>query len=143
MIYKRKPRNFTPRFEIVSCFFEFQGKVLLLKRQENKPQGGKWGFPAGKMSAGENRKKAMLREIEEETGHAPKSKNIKFFRTNYVSHDGYEFTFHKFHYLLEELPTVTIHPEEHSEFVWVSVKKALSMPLVPDEDECIKMYYNF
>ena len=68
MIYKTKPDNFSPRFEIVSCFVESDGKILLLHRQYHKPQGNTWGVPAGKVDKDEDIFQAIAREIAEEAG---------------------------------------------------------------------------
>jgi ADP-ribose pyrophosphatase YjhB (NUDIX family) len=49
MISKNKPENFTPKFEVVSCFVEYKNEILLLLRQDHKPQGNTYGVPAGKI----------------------------------------------------------------------------------------------
>jgi len=66
MIYKTEPENFISRFEIVSCYVEHDGKILILHRQNHKPQGNTWGLPAGKIDDNEDKIEAMLREIFEE-----------------------------------------------------------------------------
>ena len=43
------------------------GKILLIKRA-NEPYKGFWSLPGGKVNHGEHLEKAILREIEEETG---------------------------------------------------------------------------
>ena len=35
-IYLEKPAEFNPRFEIAACYLEYQDKILILHRQENK-----------------------------------------------------------------------------------------------------------
>jgi 8-oxo-dGTP pyrophosphatase MutT (NUDIX family) len=67
MISKNKPENFTPKFEIVSCFVQYQDKILLLRRQDHKPQPNTYGVPAGKIDKGETPIQAMQREGKEET----------------------------------------------------------------------------
>ena len=37
MLYKEQPKNFTPKFEVVSCFVEYKDEILLLLRQDHKP----------------------------------------------------------------------------------------------------------
>ena len=49
MIFPRKPVNFHPKFDVVSCFLDKEDKFLLLKRSPNKPQGSTWAMPAGKV----------------------------------------------------------------------------------------------
>lgn len=43
------------------------GQVLLVQRA-NPPDAGHWGFPGGKLEAGETLPEAALRELQEETG---------------------------------------------------------------------------
>ncbi|MEI6118972.1 MAG: hypothetical protein WCP92_07315 [bacterium] len=38
MLYKEKPADFNPKFEVVSCFVEYKNEILLLLRQDHKPQ---------------------------------------------------------------------------------------------------------
>ncbi len=68
MIKKEEPKNFNPVFEVVASFCENQKKILLLHRQDKKPEGNTWGLPAGKIQNNENLHKAIKREINEETG---------------------------------------------------------------------------
>ncbi len=49
MISRNKPENFTPKFEVVSCFVEYNDEILLLLRQDHKPEGNTYGVPAGKI----------------------------------------------------------------------------------------------
>jgi 8-oxo-dGTP diphosphatase len=44
-----------------------RGQVLLVRRA-NPPDRGKWGFPGGRIEAGESIGAAALRELREETG---------------------------------------------------------------------------
>ena len=44
------------------------GNILIAQRPQNKHQGGKWEFPGGKVEAGESRRAALARELNEELG---------------------------------------------------------------------------
>ena len=49
MIYHESvPIDFNPAFEVVSCFVEHNGEILLLHRNNDKSEGGKWGTPGGR-----------------------------------------------------------------------------------------------
>jgi len=49
MIYTNKPQGFIENIQVVACYLEHDGKILLLQRQPNKTHGGRWGLPAGKI----------------------------------------------------------------------------------------------
>lgn len=141
MIYKNRPKKFTPRFEIVSCYIECNGKILLLHRHENKSEGNRWGVPAGKIDLGENELEAMAREIKEETGQLISKLDLTYLDKVYVKYPEYHFVYHMFRTKLDKLPQVILSKNEHQDYDWVSPKDALTYPLVRELDRCIKMFY--
>ncbi len=141
VIYEKRPENFNSRFEIVSCFFECADKILLLHRQDDKPEGNTWGVPAGKIDEGENLAEAMLRELREETGFKLSAEELVYFQKIYVRYSEYDFIYHIFHTKIEEEVQVSISDKEHKDFKWVSPKEALGMPLIPELGSCIKLFY--
>lgn len=143
MIHEKKPEGFNPSFEIVSCFVEFKGRILLLHRQDHKPEGGTWGVPAGKTIDGEEVPDAVLREVEEETGLCLPRGEIKYFKKVYVRYPRYDFVYHIFHSKLDDdvMHRVKINDGEHKSFRWVTPSEALEMPLIGDLDSCIKLFY--
>jgi mutator protein MutT len=59
----------TPRPPIAAAIaVVLRGERLLLVRRSHKPDAGRWGFPGGKIEAGETVIAAALRELAEETG---------------------------------------------------------------------------
>lgn len=50
-----------------------QGRVLLARRPDHVHQGGLWEFPGGKLDPGEDIRRALVRELEEELGLTPTS----------------------------------------------------------------------
>jgi len=141
MVYKKIPKQFNPRFEVVSCFLECAGEILLLYRNADKSEGNRWGAPAGKMDPGEDRFAAIIRETQEESGHSIAPEKLEFLTTVFVVYPEYHFTYHIFRIRLERKPKITISKNEHSAYRWVSPPAALKLPLVKDEDQCIKMFY--
>ena len=141
MVYKTAPKNFNPRFEIVSCYVEYGGKILLLHRHKEKSQGDKWGVPAGKMEKGEKLVDAMIREAREETGLTIKPSELEYLEKVFVRYPGYDFVYHMFRMKLEAKHSVVLSSKEHQAFCWVTPKQALKMNLVNDLDACIKMSY--
>ncbi|MCX6742571.1 MAG: NUDIX hydrolase [Candidatus Pacearchaeota archaeon] len=140
MIYLEKPKDFNPRFEIVSCFVEFSGEIVLLLRQDHKPEGNTWGVPAGKLEE-KDLTQAVLREIREETSQIIDPKKISYFQAVYVRYPTYDFVYHIFHTNLEQKPEIRINPKEHKEYKLVSPQVALTMPLIQDLDACIELFY--
>jgi len=139
MIYEDKPLNFNPKFEAVGCFIEYEGKMLLLLRQDFKPNGNTWGLPSGKINQKENPKKAVLREIEEETGI--ELENVNFLKKVYVKYPEYDFIYYIFHAKLDKMPKIKINNSEHKEFIWKYPKDTLNFKVIRDLDNCIKLFY--
>ncbi len=141
MIYKEKPLNFNPKFEVVSCFMEFGGEILLLHRQDHKPQGDTWGVPAGKVDSGEEILETMTREIREETGLVLLPRQLSYFGKVFVRYLEYDFVYHIYHTKLDSKQEIVINLTEHKDFKWVFPEDALNMPLIQDLDACIKLFY--
>jgi mutator protein MutT len=140
MIFEKQPDNFNSSCEVVSCFVECNGNILILHRQDHKPQGNTWGVPAGKIDSGESLVEALKREVEEETGL--RLENPKYFKKFFVRYPEFDFIYYVFHEQIEGLPEVRISEGEHKAFLWIEPSKALELPLILDEDLCIKSFYN-
>lgn len=141
MIYKTTIGLFNPQFEVVSCFFEYDGKILLLHRQDDKPWGNKWGVPAGKVDSNETKTDAMVREIKEETGFNIRPHNLRYFDKVNIRHPDSDFVYYMFNTKLDSQPDIVINLNEHKDFRWVPLMSTLNMSLVSDLDECIKAFY--
>jgi len=139
MLYKEKPENFNPKFEVVSCFVEYQNEILLLLRQDYKPEGNTYGVPAGKADKGENPTQAIQREGKEET--QVDLKGAEYIDKRYVRYPDYDFVYHMFVKRFKEKPPVTINPEEHKAYRREDRKEALKLDLIRDLDECIRITY--
>lgn len=126
---------------MVSCYIEFEGKILLLFRESHKLEGNKWGMPAGKIHSGESEQEAVIREIKEETGLGVAPEKLNYCRKVYVRYPDYDFIYHIFSFQLELQAQIKINPREHREYAWVTPQEALGMQLVADLDGCIKMHY--
>ena len=136
-----KPENFNPKFEVVSCFMENNGEILLLQRQDHKPQGNTWGVPAGKIDTGETPKTAILRELFQETGFSADENKIIYFKSVFVRYPEYDFIYHIFSLKIDERPIIKITDGEHKNFQWLTPTEALKINLIQDEDASIKMFY--
>lgn len=141
MLYHQQPDNFKPKFEVVGNFVQYQDKIILLRRQNNKPQGNTWGIPSGKIDEGEDLITATCRETFEETGIIIPRTELKFFKTTYVRYADYDFVYHMFSYILTTPVATSLSTTEHKEIKWVTVREAFSLPLIEDLDECLKLFF--
>lgn len=142
MIFQDEPSDFHPKFEVVSCFIETKGEILLLHRQDHKPEGNTWGVPAGKVDPNETISEAMTREIREETGIKISFSIMKYFGKLYVRYPNCDFVYHTFGVQINKPQKVILNIKEHKDFKWLSPKDALNLPFVKDMDSCIKLFYN-
>ncbi len=141
MLYLKKPEGFNPTLEAVGCFVEYDGEILLLHRQDSRPQGNTWGIPSGRMDDGEALMEAVCREIREETGYVIPPPKVSHFAKTYVRFSDYDFVYHIFHTRMDEKREVLRNPREHKDSMWTSPNAALSLPLIQDLDSCIKLFY--
>jgi len=141
MIYKEIPENFNPKFEVVSCYLEHDGNILLLHRNDTKPEGNTWGLPAGKLDGDEDIMEAMAREIFEETGYLVDFSELKYLDKVYVKYPDYSFIYHMFKIILGSRPEIKVSPKEHKNYQWVTPREALNLNYIEDLDACIKLSY--
>jgi 8-oxo-dGTP pyrophosphatase MutT (NUDIX family) len=126
---------------VASCFIENNDKILLLHRQDSKPQGDTWGMPAGKIDSGEDVYDAVLREISEETGLNILKPDIKYYKKLCVRYKEYDFVYYIFNTKYEKTPEIIINKKEHKEYGWFTPKEALKLKGIEGLDKCIKMFY--
>jgi len=141
MIYKNVPKKFNPIFEIVSCYVEHNGKILLLHRHEHRSEGNRWGVPAGKVDSGEKILDAMIRELQEETGQKLLPTQLEYLNKVYVKYPEYHFIYHMFRTKLNNSPKIILSKNEHKAYKWILPRDALNLQLVRELDRCILMFY--
>jgi 8-oxo-dGTP pyrophosphatase MutT (NUDIX family) len=135
-------KNFNPKFDVASCIIEYDGKILFLKRQKNKPQPNKYSLPAGKIENDESVEDGIIREVFEETGINLKKDKVKYLKKRYVQYTNYQFIYHSFFYKLDNMPIIKINEVEDQEYKWVDIKEVLSLDLIQDEDKCLEEFIN-
>lgn len=141
MISKDKIENFNKKFDVVSVFIEHDGEILLVHRQDHKPQGDTWAVVAGKVDQDEDLVDALIREIEEEIGLKVEKNNCKYFEQYYVRYPEYDFLYHIFHLPLNKKPILELNSDELKNHQWIKPEHALKLNLIQDEDMCIKLFY--
>lgn len=143
MIYQAPPENFNPKLEAAGCFVKCNGEILLLHRQDHRPEGNTWGLPAGKINQGEKALDSVVREIKEETGLVIPESEISYLGKIYVRYPTYDSIFHVFETRVESKQGIKINLNEHKDFKWVSPENASNLELIEDLDQGIKIFCNF
>lgn len=143
MIYREQPSNFNSRYNVVAAFVESQNNILFLQRDLAKPEGGRWGLPAGKVDPRESLQDAVFREVREETDlRVHMFSRIIFERSVFVRWPEKDFIYHMFRLVCHELqPRITLNPQEHSGCGWFNPLLSLRLDLVPDQAECTRIVY--
>jgi mutator protein MutT len=141
MLSLDRPEGFEPAVTVVGCYMEHEGRFVVLRRLPHKRAGDRWGLPAGKIEPGETPKQAMVREICEETGVVVEEGLLVPHESWYVEHPDRRFVFHTFSIALDQRPDVALHPDEHHEYRWVTPSEALELPLILDQEACIRTRY--
>ena len=139
MIFNKKPDNFDPIFEVVSCFNLYEGRILFLLRHADKKQGDTWGLVAGKVEKNETLKQAMARESREEVNLEINESDLIYLKKVYVRYPDYDFIFHMFKNELILKPNIKVNNTEIVDYQWVKYKELLNLNLIKDADECIKL----
>ncbi|HRD55601.1 MAG TPA: NUDIX hydrolase [Parachlamydiaceae bacterium] len=144
---ERKPiEPFTPEMEAAGCCCLFEDKILLLKRHSDKPYGGTWGVPGGKMEKNEAIRACAIREVLEEAGLDIDDETLTFMGTLYCrinqNDQPFSYTFHLFQKKFHTLPKLDIGLDEHVEAKWVTFDEASKLPLIIGGKEVLDYWFN-
>jgi|SRR3989344_1874253 len=142
MIFKEPPADFKKQIDVVGCYVLHESRFLMLHRHAHKSNGNTWGLPAGKRDGDEALPVAMRRELREETGIEVSESSLLFFDSVAVRHAVHDIEYHMFSVSLPERPNVRLSESEHHDFRWVTPAEALALPLVHDQDECIRLFFD-
>lgn len=141
-VYYTKPDRFEIQVEASGCYFWCNNRLLLLKRHHDKPQGGTWGVPGGKLEPEETPKQAVIREIQEEIG-VDISHDASYITTLYVALPHISYAFHMYYKLCDSFPELDLQLEEHDEARWVSFSDAFALPLVKAGKEALELFQQY
>ena len=139
-VYREPPSDFHPTVEAAGCYCTYNDKILLLKRNPTRPQGGKWGVPGGKLEKGEDPRSAVIREIYEEVGLDIDDDELKEIGKLYVRLPNLDYVFHMFYKSFQSHPQIKLGLEEHEEAVWVNLDEAYKLPLIAGGVEALEYY---
>lgn len=139
-IYSDKPENFSPSFEVVTCYMRCGENYLFLKRSLGKDEGGKWCIPGGKKEPKETLDEAICREILEETNIPLEKDSLVYLGKLYLIKKNISYTYHMYDWETKELPKVSLN-NEHTAFCWLSLKDAFSYPIITGTQEIFQHIY--
>jgi len=105
--------------EVVAAVIMQDGKVLCVQRPQNDKEyiSLKWEFPGGKVEVGENRKDALLREIQEEL--AAEIHELQYLMTVEHSYPDFHLTMHAYICALKQ-GEITLR--EHVDMKWLATE---------------------
>jgi len=141
-VYTEPPEDFAPKMEVSGCYCKYHGKLLLMQRNPQKPQGGTWCVPGGKLEKGETPLDAVIREVNEECGIQLCKENLRYCRKVFVRFPENDFVLHLFKAKLSAAPGILrIALKEHSDYRWVTLDEAVQMNLIPGGKENLYLQY--
>ncbi|HFK5562535.1 TPA: (deoxy)nucleoside triphosphate pyrophosphohydrolase [Elizabethkingia anophelis] len=103
-----------------------KGRILLCRRKPEKPLGGYWEFPGGKIEVGETEEESLYRELQEELGIRVEIE--RYFKS--VVHDYDAFTIELIAYICRSGQSVCVLTD-HDEYEWVDKSELLNWKLAP------------
>lgn len=134
------PKNSKSNFEVAGCFCMYDGKILLMERTGGQREGGKWGFPAGKVESGEDALSTAVRELKEETDIDVLPQNMLFIHKAHVKYPDTDFIIHMFHTKLAAIPDIKLDLAENIKYVWVYPHEAFKLDLVRGNDNLLEVF---
>lgn len=146
MVHIFKPNNFKPDSEFISCFFECDDKILLLKRSEHLPEGGKWEPPSCEIKGdvvSEDIELLIKKKAYELTGIILESNEITYLNTLYLvlKEPEVQYICYTFHTRFLIIPDVSLRPNAHRDYVWIKPSEAVELPLVTDLEKSLRLFY--
>ncbi|MGE5196734.1 MAG: NUDIX hydrolase [Anaerolineae bacterium] len=141
-VFLEPPKNFNAKIEVAGCFVAVGDHFLFLKQHPDDSEANTWGVPGGKIGKAENAQSCSVREVYEETGVNLERIPPRFLGKVYIRYPEIDFVYWMFEASLESYPvTIVIDPAEHTEYRWMTLEEALTLPLIRGEEECIHLVY--
>ena len=116
------------------ALIDWQGKVLISLRSENKILPNFWEFPGGKIKTNESPDDAIIREIKEELSLAINKKSLKPISFNTYTYD--EFNAIIFFYICRSWNGTPLS-NENKKILWIEIDKLKNYKLLPGNSKFI------
>lgn len=120
---------------VAACaLVDIDGRVLLTRRPVGKPMAGLWEFPGGKVEAGEQPERTLIRELKEELGIAVNRDCLA--PLTFASH-----AYEDFHLLMPlwicRRWEGAVDAQEGQELAWVRPQRLREYPMPPADTPLI------
>ena len=145
-VYPALPEGSKVKFSISAFYLNHGNETLILKRSENvATNSAREGIPGGKKEKGESDLEAALREAREETGIDLEKDfpavEIETLKPVFVTLSPSAcFLYSAYSANLPYKPTITIRPEEHLGYHWLTLQEARDkLGLIDGEEECFDL----
>lgn len=117
----------------------YQDQILVVR---NWISDGKWLLPGGGLHKNEAVVRGALRELNEETGIAAKSEQLRFITRQRYRRYGQRFDFSVFVLSVAEAPVLHVQRHEISRIAWLKPEEILSSNKVAiDTRQAVKTFY--
>lgn len=101
-------------------FEDKNGKILVLRRNAERPEGRTWGLAGGKLNEDEDSKTAAIRETQEEIGHIIQPDDLRYLKSYHWDRDDLDITFDVYKLLVTgDAVKLEVNKNEHSEHTWL------------------------
>lgn len=127
--YTTPPAGFDSQVEVAAIYVEVNGSYLFLKIGNHKPEGGKWGVPAGKLEPDESASAAAVRELYEETGIQTKEEALISLGTLYFQKPDCAYIYHMYRLSLTKPCQVQLS-NEHTHYAWMTPETLKTQPFM-------------
>jgi 8-oxo-dGTP diphosphatase len=113
----------------VSAVAVHDGALLLVRRRDDRPGGGRWAVPGGRVEPGERLADAVERELAEETGLRARCGDF----VGWVERigDGGHYVILDFRVALESPPGAAVAGDDAADVAWVPLAEVAGHDLVP------------